>query len=448
MTEEITLEKYTIMRISLNKLKNSVLQFRKIYEEHVETLKETMTMKRSDGSYVGNIEPVVVRPLDKAAVPHSYEILAGYHRIEAARNAGMKHIECKVIRCQEEDAFDIALTTNLARKALTDYETAVAIKFSMDKFSRDLTEVAKRIGITKSHVSNLTRCLTQSSEFVLVKWSEGKLSTGHVKMLIQFDDTEEQTKYAEKILSGNWSVRAIEGIIKNLKAREKAIDQLEDFIQKKAVEEPELIIYTGGIFKDHYDINDLLTDSCVTDVLGTYYSWKDGLSFFEDLFKKHNVKYLTMPKEFYSAGSEETVEPQKEAKQSVLETTGEDIIVSIEPLKQPIKPTDEDIDTNQKQQALIYSLDNLIEVFSTSLVTTDEEIINLDIDREDVEIIVNTLEYYKLSYKPFKEYSLILIGDKYLFKKNNETIQTFKSMAEFVDYTKEAKISRSNVEIS
>ena len=85
-------------------------------------------------------------------------------------------------------------------------------------------------------------------------------------------------------------------------------------------------------------------------------------------------------------------------------------------------------------------IDDMIEVFSTKLVTTEEDIVTLDIDREDVEFIISSLEYYKNNFIDPKKHSLTLSGTKYLLKRNGETIQTFTELEEFEKYADEADI--------
>ena len=61
----------------------------------------------------------------------------------------------------------------------------------------------------------------------------------------------------------------------------------------------------------------------------------------------------------------------------------------------------------------------------------------VDIDIDDLKLIIDALEFYK---ERKSEYELILSGNKYLLKRNGETIQTFTDLVEFENYAEEAKI--------
>jgi len=97
--------------------------------DYVKRLKESMS------SPIGTVQPILVREGDN-------ELIDGAHRIEAAKKAGQKTIECRIIRASDFDARILALTANAFGKHLSDLE--------IGKAAHDLlSTVKKRAGREK-----------------------------------------------------------------------------------------------------------------------------------------------------------------------------------------------------------------------------------------------------------------------------------------------------------
>jgi ParB/RepB/Spo0J family partition protein len=98
----------------------------------------------------GQINPVTVRPKEGGG----YELVAGRHRVEAARQIGWSTIEAKVIDKDADGALLVAIDENLARASLTPEEQAehrrrkneiidAALKAAPEQSDR---RIAKQIG--------------------------------------------------------------------------------------------------------------------------------------------------------------------------------------------------------------------------------------------------------------------------------------------------------------
>jgi len=107
-----------------------------------EDLNDLVQSIKSSG---GVLEPVLVRPISDGL----YELVAGHRRLLAAQKAGLKEIPAIIRRMDDLEATIVALTENVQRKEMSDYEVAKALKSLVD---RGLTpyQLCKKLG--KSHM--------------------------------------------------------------------------------------------------------------------------------------------------------------------------------------------------------------------------------------------------------------------------------------------------------
>ena len=95
------------------------------------------SIKASDGI----LEPILVRPIHDGR----YEVVAGHRRLLAAKKAGLAEIPVIIKGSNDVEAFMVALTENVQRKQMSDFEVARALKLLVDK---GLTpyEIARKMG--------------------------------------------------------------------------------------------------------------------------------------------------------------------------------------------------------------------------------------------------------------------------------------------------------------
>jgi len=138
-----------------------------------------------------------------------YLILAGERRWRAARRAGLERLPA-VIREQVDDAreLEIALVENLQRRDLTPLEEARAFQQLRMTQGLSQSEIASRVGLERSTITNSLRLL-KLSEKIQDLIESGELSAGHARTLIGLDE-DEQWALAEQIIDGGLSVRASE----------------------------------------------------------------------------------------------------------------------------------------------------------------------------------------------------------------------------------------------
>ena len=165
----------------------------------------------------GIIQPIVVTKQEGY-----YGIVAGERRWRAAKIAGLEEIPAIIRDNDEQKNREIALIENIQREDLNPYEKALGIRNLMDKYGLTQEEVSKRIGKSRSAVSNTVRILNLAPD-VLEFVKQGKLTEGHCKALAAITDQKRQYEMAVRMIERGESVRQAEQ--KNLRVKkEKYLD--------------------------------------------------------------------------------------------------------------------------------------------------------------------------------------------------------------------------------
>ena len=102
----------------------------------------------------GIIQPIVVSKKDGY-----YSIVAGERRWRAAKLAGLEEIPAIVRDDDEQINKEIALIENIQREDLNPFEKALGIRHLMEKYNLTQEQVAKKLGKSRSSISNTVRVL-------------------------------------------------------------------------------------------------------------------------------------------------------------------------------------------------------------------------------------------------------------------------------------------------
>ena len=165
----------------------------------------------------GLIQPIVVTKKDGY-----YQIIAGERRWRASKKAGLTTIQAIVRDDDDKKNKEIALIENIQREDLNVVEKAVGIKLLMDEYDLTQAQVAEIVGKSRSGVANTLRILNLD-ERVLELAKQGKLTEGHCRALLAYEDGEKQLLEAMKLIEGGKSVRDIER--KTQRNKPKKMDQ-------------------------------------------------------------------------------------------------------------------------------------------------------------------------------------------------------------------------------
>jgi ParB family chromosome partitioning protein len=157
---------------------------------------------------VGLLQPVLVRRVDDG-----YQLIAGERRWRAARRAGLTTVPAVVRVSDDNSAVEEALIENLHREDLTALEEAAAYLQLIEDFDLTHEDVARRIGKSRSSVTNTLRLLGLPPE-VQRLLADGKLSAGHAKALLGTPDRALQEQLAHRAVEEGWSVRTMEDVVR------------------------------------------------------------------------------------------------------------------------------------------------------------------------------------------------------------------------------------------
>lgn len=164
----------------------------------------------------GLLQPIAVR----AAAGGAYKIIAGERRWRAARLAGLSEVPVVIKDVTDAEAMELALIENLQREDLDPVEEAMGYRQLMDRCELTQEQAAQKIGKSRSAIANSLRLLNLPDD-VLAFLKEGKLSTGHAKVLLGLPDAALQSQAAEAVVGQNLNVRQTEALCKKLAKPEK-----------------------------------------------------------------------------------------------------------------------------------------------------------------------------------------------------------------------------------
>ena len=152
----------------------------------------------------GLIQPIVVRP----TVDGRYMIIAGERRLRACRIAGLNEVPVIIKATDDRTLMELALIENLQREDLNAVEEALGFKALIDDFSLTQDEVAKKMGKSRSAVTNSLRLLSLNNT-ELEALRIGSISAGHARALLSCEDEDVRQKMLLAAVEGA-SVRELE----------------------------------------------------------------------------------------------------------------------------------------------------------------------------------------------------------------------------------------------
>ena len=213
-----TVDSGGVVTLRLSQIEPNRDQPRKIFSE--EALNELADSIREHGV----LQPLLVRPLPGG----SYQLVEGERRWRASRMAGLQEVPVVIREMDEEQAMEIALIENLQREDLNAIEEATGYKQLMERYGMTQEQVAKRVGKSRPAIANALRLLNLPQK-VMDMVGEGKVSPGHARALLAFDDQDRIVEIAQKVKTGKYSVRDIERMAKNQdEKKEKAAKAPEE----------------------------------------------------------------------------------------------------------------------------------------------------------------------------------------------------------------------------
>ena len=191
-----------VIEIELSKIIPNKFQPRKEFNQiDIESL--ALSIKHH-----GLLQPIVVRKISD-----KYELIAGERRYRA-----FKHLEKAKIRAiikeeiSNEAMLEYALIENIQRENLSPIEEAYAYKRLQDEFTLAQSEIADRVGKSRSTITNLLRLLTLPDDVQEIIMKE-KIGTGIAKLLLSLSNEKDIKFFLQLVLEDELTVRDLKKLI-------------------------------------------------------------------------------------------------------------------------------------------------------------------------------------------------------------------------------------------
>jgi ParB family chromosome partitioning protein len=194
--------------LSVDKKGLLLVPIEKIYRDEQQPRKEFDQARISELSQSikenGLIQPLIlsVREGD------TYTIVAGERRWRASQEANLKILPSLLLP-EDLDKDEIALIENIQREDLKISEEAKAYQRLIDKNNYTHENLAKIVGKSRSHITNLLRILNLHTYFFDLL-NTGVITMGHARALIGKKPEDYDEELLLKISKGKMSVRDLE----------------------------------------------------------------------------------------------------------------------------------------------------------------------------------------------------------------------------------------------
>ncbi len=191
-------------QVQLERIDPNPFQPRHAFPE--DSLKELADSIRASGV----IQPVLLRR--SALAEGRYQLIVGERRWRAARLAGLETLPAVVRELTDQDTLEFALTENLLRRDLNPLEVAHAYHELQEKYHLSHEQIADRLGINRSSVTNTLRLL-RLPPALQEMLSRDEITYGHARALLGLDSGAAQTQLATMITERGLSVRQVENMV-------------------------------------------------------------------------------------------------------------------------------------------------------------------------------------------------------------------------------------------
>ncbi len=156
----------------------------------------------------GIIQPLLLRKKND-----KYEIIAGERRYKAAKMAGLINVPAIISDLDDNTSAEVAIVENIQRKDLSAIEEAKSYQALLDKGYMTQEDLARKMGISQSAISNKLRLLTLD-DAVQEAVIQEKISERHARTLLKISKHEKQRELLERIIKERLTVKQLEDIIK------------------------------------------------------------------------------------------------------------------------------------------------------------------------------------------------------------------------------------------
>jgi ParB family chromosome partitioning protein len=192
------------------------------YQPRSEFSDEGLTELAQSIREFGILQHIVVSKITKeteTGADVEYQLIAGERRLRAAKLIGLERVPA-IVRAADgaRQKLEMALIENIQRQNLNPLEAGKAYSRLQDEFGLTQREIAARVGKSREAVANTLRLLNLPED-IQQAMVEGKISESQARMLLGFQNQEEQRRVFESALAGRMSVRAVRGEAEKAKVK-------------------------------------------------------------------------------------------------------------------------------------------------------------------------------------------------------------------------------------
>lgn len=199
-----------VVTLRLSEIKPNHEQPRKYFDEGA--LTELADSIREHGV----LQPLIVRPM----LGGEYQLIAGERRYRAAMLAQVASVPVVIREYSDMEAMEVALVENLQRRDLNPVEEGEGYKALARQFNLTQTEIAQKVGKSRSAVANAMR-LVELPDEVKEAVSDNLLSMGHARALLSLQENEQICEAARQVIKNSLSVRQTEQMVAKMQRTPK-----------------------------------------------------------------------------------------------------------------------------------------------------------------------------------------------------------------------------------
>ncbi len=159
----------------------------------------------------GILQPITVRKREDK----KYELVSGERRLRAARLVGMVKIPSIVINIDDKNSAMFSIIENLRRQSFNYLEVAEAIEKLVGEYAMSREEVALKLGLAPSTVSNKLRILRLPEE-MRFELARSGLTESHAKALLMLEDDNQRARALSIIVDRHLNVAESERMINQM----------------------------------------------------------------------------------------------------------------------------------------------------------------------------------------------------------------------------------------
>ena len=197
-TMEVTASGVGSLELDVSAIDSNPFQPRRVFnEEEIASLAESIKSHQQ-------LQPILVRK-----VGTRFQLISGERRLRATIHAGLTKIRAEVREADDRLVAELAIIENLQRKDLNAIEKAMSFKRYITEHRCTQEELAGRLKIDRTTVTNMMRLLELPDEIMEMVQSD-KISASHARAILALSSESMQVDFANRCRTDGWSVREVE----------------------------------------------------------------------------------------------------------------------------------------------------------------------------------------------------------------------------------------------